>query len=155
MVELNGILMMESKDLIWSCVLFLFLFSCEGNKNMNALEVREARFCSVADSLLTPQERKQKMDYLYYVPDSVLTFEQSAIKKELIKTFKEEVATKYVKVENNEMTFTMGKKEFLKTGLPETLYWEIKENIKTNNRFIKENGMVDIEESWQKTLDGL
>ena len=32
---------------------------------MNALEVREARFCSVADSLLTPQERKQKMDYLY------------------------------------------------------------------------------------------
>ena len=80
MVELNGILMMESKDLIWSCVLFLFLFSCEGNKNMNALEVREARFCSVADSLLTPQERKQKMDYLYYVPDSVLTFEQSAIK---------------------------------------------------------------------------
>ena len=109
---------------------------------MNALEVREARFCSVADSLLTPQERKQKMDYLYYVPDSVLTFEQSAIKKELIKTFKEEVATKYIKV-------------FLKTGLPETLYWEIKENIKTNNRFIKENGMVDIEESWQKTLDGL
>ena len=81
--------MMESKDLILSCVLFLFLFSCEGNKNMNALEVREARFCSVADSnmnalevrearfcsvadsLLTPQERKQKMDYLYYVPDSV------------------------------------------------------------------------------------
>ena len=113
---------------------------------MNALEVREARFCSVADSLLTPQERKQKMDYLY---------EQSAIKKELIKTFKEEVATKYIKVENNEMTFTMGKKEFLKTGLPETLYWEIKENIKTNNRFIKENGMVDMEESWQKTLDGL
>jgi hypothetical protein len=150
-----GILMMESKDLILSCVLFLFLFSCEGNKNMNALEVREARFCSVADSLLTPQERKQKMDYLYYVPDSVLTFEQSAIKKELIKTFKEEVATKYIKVENNEMTFTMGKKEFLKTGLPETLYWEIKENIKTNNRFIKENGMVDMEESWQKTLDGL
>ena len=49
----------------------------------------------------------------------------------------------------------MGKKEFLKTGLPETLYWEIKENIKTNNRFIKENGMVDMEESWQKTLDGL
>ena len=140
--------MMESKDLILSCVLFLFLFSCEGNKNMNALEVREARFCSVADSLLTPQERKQKMDYLYYVPDSVLTFEQSAIKKELIKTFKEEVATKYIKVENNEMTF-------LKTGLPETLYWEIKENIKTNNRFIKENGMVDMEESWQKTLDGL
>ena len=119
---------------------------------MNALEVREARFCSVTDSLLTPQERKQKMDYLYYVPDSVLTFEQSAIKKELIKTFKEEVAAKYIKVENNEMTFTMGKKEFLKTGLPETLYWEIKENIKTNNRFIKENGMVDIEESWQKTL---
>ena len=147
--------MMKSKDLILSCVLFLFLFSCEGNKNMNALEVREARFCSVADSLLTPQERKQKMDYLYYVPDSVLTFEQSAIKKELIKTFKEEVATKYIKVENNEMTFTMGKKEFLKTGLPETLYWEIKENIKINNRFIKENGMVDIEESWQKTLDGL
>ena len=89
------------------------------------------------------------------LPLSVLTFEQSAIKKELIKTFKEEVATKYIKVENNEMTFTMGKKEFLKTGLPETLYWEIKENIKTNNRFIKENGMVDIEESWQKTLDGL
>ena len=56
-------------------------------------------------------------------------------------------------MEDNKMKFSMSRKEFLKTGLPENIYWQLKREMKTNNRFIKENGVTDVEESWRKIVE--
>lgn len=106
----------------------------------------------VADSLLSPEERELKMDYVHYIPDSLLTPGQAEVKREFVKAL-QSFAKEHVKVEDNKMKFSMSRKEFLKTGLPENIYWQLKREMKTNNRFIKENGVTDVEESWRKIVE--
>ena len=42
----------------------------------------------------------------------------------------------------------MKKQDFLKTGLPKSIYKKIKKEMKKNNRFLKVNDIKNLETSW-------
>ena len=57
--------------------------------------------------------------------------------------------TEYVKVvDSSRMEFIMKKQDFLKTGLPKSIYKKIKKEMKKNNRFLKVNDIKNLETSW-------
>ena len=76
-----------------------------------------------------------------------LTQEQLEKKKEYIQKI-QAIVMEYVKVDSNSMEFTMKKQEFLKTGLPKSVYKKIKKEMKMNNCFLKENNIKNLEVSW-------
>jgi septum formation topological specificity factor MinE len=69
------------------------------------------------------------------------------MKKEYIQKI-QAVVMEYVKVDSNSMEFIMKKQDFLKTGLPKSIYKKIKKEMKKNNRFLKENDIKNLETSW-------
>lgn len=109
-------------------VLSISLFACGGNRQ-------------AVSSVPIPEEE------IYLVPDSLLTQEQLEMKKEYIQKI-QAVVMEYVKVDSNSMEFIMKKQDFLKTGLPKSIYKKIKKEMKKNNRFLKENDIKNLETSW-------
>ena len=92
------------------------------------------------DSKLTPEQQELKMKFVHMIPDN--------IKEKLIKA-----VIDYVKVENNRMILRATKKNFEQRGIPACYYDRLKYELKTNNRFIRENKMDNVEEMYQKTLE--
>lgn len=85
---------------------------------------------------------------IYLVPDSLLTQEQLEMKKEYIQKI-QAVVMEYVKVvDSSRMEFIMKKQDFLKTGLPKSVYKKIKKEMRINNRFLKKNNINYLESSW-------
>ena len=109
-------------------VLSISLFACGSNRQ-------------AVSSTSIPEEE------IYLVPDSLLTQEQLEMKKEYIQKI-QAIVMEYVKVDSNSMEFTMKKQEFLKTGLPKSVYKKIKKEMKMNNCFLKENNIKNLEVSW-------
>lgn len=109
-------------------VLSISLFACGGNRQ-------------AVSSVPIPEEE------IYLAPDSLLTQEQLEMKKEYIQKI-QAVVMEYVKVDSNSMEFIMKKQDFLKTGLPKSIYKKIKKEMKKNNRFLKENDIKNLETSW-------
>ena len=72
----------------------------------------------------------------------------SSIQEEEIYLLPDSLLTQDVKVDSNSMEFTMKKQEFLKTGLPKSVYKKIKKEMKMNNCFLKENNIKNLEVSW-------
>ena len=110
-------------------VLSISLFACGSNRQ-------------VVSSASIPEEE------IYLVPDSLLTQEQLEMKKEYIQKI-QAVVMEYVKVVDSSRTeFIMKKQDFLKTGLPKSIYKKIKKEMRINNRFLKENDIKNLETSW-------
>lgn len=110
-------------------VLSISLFACGSNRQ-------------VVSSASIPEEE------IYLVPDSLLTQEQLEMKKEYIQKI-QTVVMEYVKVVDSSRTeFIMKKQDFLKTGLPKSIYKKIKKEMRINNRFLKENDIKNLETSW-------
>ncbi len=102
----------------------------------------------VPDSKLTPEQQELKMKFVHMIPDSIATPQQKELKAELTK-----VVTACIKVENNRMVLRATKKDFEQRGIPAYYYDRIKYELKVNNRFIRENKMDNVEETYQKTLE--
>lgn len=102
---------------------------------------------TLPDSLLTPDEQELKMKYVHLIPEDLLTSEQRELKERL-----GEVVTEYLKVENNRFVFKMNRKHFLERGLPAYYYDKLKNEVKVNNRFIRENHMTEIDEIYRKAV---
>lgn len=110
-------------------VLSISLFACGSNRQ-------------AVSSASIPEEE------IYLVPDSLLTQEQLEMKKEYIQKI-QAVVMEYVKVIDSSRTeFIMKKQDFLKTGLPKSIYKKIKKEMRINNRFLKENDIKNLETSW-------
>ena len=110
-------------------VLSISLFACGSNRQ-------------VVSSASIPEEE------IYLAPDSLLTQEQLEMKKEYIQKI-QAVVMEYVKVVDSSRTeFIMKKQDFLKTGLPKSIYKKIKKEMRINNRFLKENDIKNLETSW-------
>lgn len=135
-----------------SLLIFLFSFLSCGTYKQPSLSpwLKDGRLVyTLPDSELTLEQRELKMSYVDKIPDSLLTVEQLEMKRSL-----EKVVLNFLKVENNRFVFRMKRSVFLKeSNLPEVYYNRIKNEIKTNNRFIKENKMRDVEKMFQNTVE--
>ena len=135
-----------------SLLIFLFSFLSCGTYKQPSLSpwLKDGRLVyTLPDSELTLEQRELKMSYVDKIPDSLLTVEQLEMKRSL-----EKVVLNFLKVENNRFVFRMKRSVFLKESyLPEVYYKRIKNEIKTNNRFIKENKMRDVEKMFQNTVE--
>ena len=61
---------------------------------------------SLADSLLTEEERALKMAYIHRVPDYLLTEGQEKLKRERLQVLQDEVLSKYLKMDEEGRTFS-------------------------------------------------
>ena len=100
------------------------------------------------DSKLTPEQQELKMKFVHMIPDNIATPQQKELKEKLMKA-----VIDYVKVENNRMILRATKKNFEQRGIPACYYDRLKYELKTSNRFIRENKMDNVEEMYQKTLE--
>ena len=104
-------------------VVFAMLMSCNNNNQAN---------------------RESQLSWLQ-LPDEELTLDQLKLKKQLI-----EVISDNMIIEDNTIKLTISRKEFEKLGIPEIYYDFLKEDIKNDNKYIKENGIEYSAEDWEK-----
>ena len=100
------------------------------------------------DSLLPEEQRQLKMEFVHKIPDSLATSEQKALKEKLVR-----VMAEYMKVEDDCFVFNISRKDFVKKGIPSLYYDKLRSEVKTNNRFIKENKIENVRELYKKALE--
>lgn len=102
-------------------------------------------FCSVL-LLFSCQEKpkepyfKPGYNYVQKTPDSLRTPEQKEFIKKLTIILIENIGAK-----NNEMIFKLSKEEFVAKGIPVEYYELIQKDLATNNKYIKEHHITNVD----------
>lgn len=86
--------------------------------------------------------------YIHMIPDSLQTKEQ----KEFVSKLKD-VVYKYHKVIDNQMVFTLTRKEFIAMGFPEPYYDLIERGLVDNNKFFKDNKIENIDSLFKESYE--
>lgn len=79
-------------------------------------------------------------EYIHIIPDSLRTEEQEDFLKDL-----QRIIIEHQKVENNEIIFTLSREEFVDKGFPEEYYILIQKDLRNNNKFFKENNILNLD----------
>ena len=131
----NPIFDKMKKILLISCVV-LFLLSCKN-------EVKKQKdIVPVETPSLDPN-----YEYIHMIPDSLQTKEQKNFVKKL-----KDVVFKYHKVVDNQMVFTLSRKEFMEMGFPEEYYNLIERGLIDNNKFFRDNNIQDVDSLFKESL---